>query len=112
MEALSVLENKISTLLGLIKRLKAENGGLKKECEQLKTESTQLTEERAKLHDENAALHEHIEHLTNKLEAIEKSVFAHDKDVETLNQEKAETKLLIDDLIKDIDSLVKSENQQ
>lgn len=112
MEALSILENKISSLLELIKGLKAENGSLKKECEQLKTEGVQLTEERARLHDENAELHEHIEQLTSKLEAMEKSVFAHDKDVETLSQEKAETKLLIDDLIKDIDSLVKSENQQ
>ncbi len=111
MEALNILENKILTLLELVKRLKAENSDLKKESEKLGLECARLTEEKAKFHEENAALREHVEQLMSELDAIEKSVFARDKNVETLNLERAETKLLIDDLIKDIDSLVESENR-
>lgn len=111
MEALNILENKIVTLLELVKVLKAENSTLKKECEQLGLASTRLMEDEAKIREENAALREHVEQLMNELDAVEKAVFARDKNVETLNQEKAETKLLIDDLIKDIDSLVESENR-
>jgi predicted nucleic acid-binding Zn-ribbon protein len=111
MEAFNILENKIITLLELVKKLKAENGDLKKESEQLGLASARLMEESAKLRDENTALHEHVEQLMSELDALEKSVFARDKNVETLNLEKAETKLLIDDLIKDIDSLVESENR-
>ena len=111
MEALNILENKIVTLLELVRSLKAENSTLKKECEQLGLASARLTEEKAKFREENIALREHVEQLMSELDAVEKSVFARDKNVETLNQEKAETKLLIDDLIKDIDSLVESENR-
>jgi len=112
MEALGVLENKISVLLDLVKKLKAENTGLKKECDRLKTESAQLLEEKTQLNADNAVLKEDVKRLANKLETVEKSVLASDKSVDVLNQEKKETKLFIDDLIKDIDSLVKSENQQ
>jgi hypothetical protein len=111
MEALNILENKIITLLELVKTLKAENSDLKKESEQRGLASARLTEEKAKLREENTALREHVEHLMSELDAVEKSVFARDKNVETLNQERAETKLLIDDLIKDIDSLVESEKR-
>lgn len=111
MEALNVLESKIGALLEMIKILKAENSTLKKECEQLGLTSARLTEEKAKIQAENAALCEHVEQLMSELDAVEKSVSARDKNVELLNQEKAETRLLIDDLIKDIDSLVESENR-
>lgn len=111
MEALNILENKVVSLLELIKTLKAENSNLKKECEQFELTCARLMEEEAKFREENATLREHAEHLMSELDAVEKTVFARDKNVETLNQEKAETKLLIDDLIKDIDSLVESENR-
>lgn len=111
MEALNILENKIVTLLELVKRLKTENSDLKKESEKLGLESARLTEEKARLCADNAALNEQIQQLMSELDAIEKSVFARDKSVETLNLERAETKMLIDDLIKDIDSLVESENR-
>ncbi len=112
MKALSVLEEKISFLLNLAKELKAENGALKEEREQLKAESARLIDEKTKIENEKAALHKNVEQLTEELEAIKTSMLANDKSVDVLNQEKAETKLLINDLINDIDSLVESENQQ
>ena len=112
MEALGILENKISALLGLIKKLKMQNSSLKEECEQLRAESAQLAKEKAKLSADNAALGKEVDQLTKELEELEESVLANDKSLDVLNQEKSETKLFIDDLIKDIDSLVKSENQQ
>jgi len=112
METLGVLESKISALLNLIKKMKAENIGLKKECGRLKTESAQLTKEKTQLGADNAVLKEDVKRLTKKLETIEESTLANDKSLNLLSQEKEEAKLFIDDLIKDIDSLVKSENQQ
>ncbi|MCK5632622.1 hypothetical protein KAH94_02655 [bacterium] len=112
MEALNVLENKILTLLSFIKKLKVENDSLKKECEQLKIECTELTSNQVKINEENTSLHKNVEQLTKKLETIEESMLLNNKGMDLLNQEKVETKLLIDDLIKDIDSLVESENQQ
>jgi len=112
MEALSLLESKISSLLELVKKLKTENYSLKKECGQLTAEISQLTEEKAKLSDDNAALSKNIEILTTKTKEVKESMLENDKSLDVLNQEKAETKLFIDDLIKDIDSLVESENQQ
>jgi len=112
MEALGILEGKISVLLELIKKLKAENAGLKNEISRLKTECKQLLQEKTQLSADNAVLKEDVKRLANKLETVEKSVLANDKSLDSLNQEKKEAKLFIDDLIKDIDSLVKSENQQ
>lgn len=112
MEVLGILENKISVLLGLVKKLKAENDGLKKECVRLKSEGAQLAKDKAKFSADNASLSDEIRKLKKKLEEIEESVLANDKNVEVLNQEKVETKVFIDDLIKDIDSLVESENRQ
>jgi len=112
METLTVLESKISVLLGLVKKLKAENTGLKKECGRLKTESAQLAQEKTQLGADNAVLKEDVKRLTKKLETTQESVQANDKSLDLLSQEKEETKVFIDDLIKDIDSLVKSENQQ
>lgn len=112
MEALGILEKKISVLLDIVKKLKIQNSGLKSECEQLKAEGAQLTREKAKLSADNAALSEEVDQLVTELESLEKTVHVNDKSLDALNQEKSETKLFIDDLIKDIDSLVKSENQQ
>jgi len=104
MEALGILEKKFSILLGLIKTLKAENDDLKKECEQ-------FVKQMAKLNEEKTALDKEVEQLNEKLGTMEQSMLVNNKSVDVLSQEKEEAKLLIDDLIKDIDSLVKSENK-
>jgi len=97
MEALSLLEKKIVSLLDLINKLKVEN--------------TELKSENDKLTKDNIKLLQSVKDLTEKLEAIEKSVFDSSKDLDELSQEKELTKIVVDDLIKNIDSFVKEENQ-
>ena len=84
MKALTKLEEKIAALVNAIQRLKADN---------------------AVLVEENAR-------LTEKLELVESSIMTSTERIELLDQEKARTKMVVDDLIKNIDSLVKSEDQR
>jgi regulator of replication initiation timing len=84
MEALNVLEKKIASLVDVIKELKTEN---------------------ARLIEENTQ-------LAIKLESIEGSILSDTKRIEELDREKALTKMAVDDLIRNIDSLVKGEKQQ
>lgn len=74
MEVLSVLENKISELLELIKELRAKNAVLIKENQQ----------------------------LLEQIDSLETIIL---KDKEELDQEKELTKLVVDGIIKNIDSL-------
>jgi len=86
MEALGLLEKKIKNLVELIEKLKQENA-------LLKTENTRLAEEKVQLS-----------------QTVKDAVVEHNKDLDKLSQEKALTKMVVDDLIKNIDSLVE-ENQ-
>lgn len=81
METLSILEKKVVSLIDTIKQLKAEND---------------------RLVEENAQLAERVIML-------EGAVHADAKRTEELDQEKALTKMVVDDLIKSIDSLIESE---
>ncbi len=83
METLSVLEKKVISLIDIIKELKAEN---------------------ARLVEENTQ-------LAAQLSSMEKSVTVDAQRVEELDQEKALTKLVVDDLIKSIDTLIEGEKQ-
>lgn len=83
METLSILEQKVVSLIDIIKQLKAENARLVQENAQLQT----------KMLDLQGAVHEDA------------------KRVEELDQEKALTKMLVDDLIKNIDALVEGGKQ-
>lgn len=84
MQALQVLEKKIVALVELIKELKTEN---------------------AKIAEENAQ-------LSAKLESLKSSALNESKRVQKLDMEKTLADSLVDDLIKNIDSLVGQENQQ
>ena len=83
METLQILEKKMELLIGFIHELKASN--------------IQLIEK-------------NIE-LTGKLEALESSLFVENECIEKLSQEKKLTKIVVDDLIKSIDSMLR-ENEQ
>ena len=83
MKALAVLEKKVASLLELIKELKTEN---------------------AKLAEENAQ-------VLAKLKTLKGSALIDSKRAQELDKEKTLAKSLVDDLIKNIDSLVE-ENQQ
>jgi hypothetical protein len=83
METLHVLGEKITSLIGLTQKLQAENA--------------QLVEENGQ--------------LIAKLKVLEGSMLLDGDRMEELNQEKALTKMVVDDLIKSIDSLVPNEKQ-
>jgi hypothetical protein len=83
METLSVLEKKVISLIDIIKDLKAENARLVEEKDQ----------------------------LAAKLLMVEGSLTDDAKRVEELDQEKALTKMVVDDLIKSIDTVIESEKQ-
>ena len=83
METLSLLEKKVISLIDTIRQLKAENARLVEENAQL---ATALTMTQGVVHNDA-------------------------KRVEELDQEKALTRLVVDDLIKSIDSLIEGEKQ-
>lgn len=82
MEILKKLEEKIANLVDLVKDIKTEN---------------------AKLAEENAQ-------LTAKLELLEHNIDSDVKRIDKLKEEKESTKLIVNDLIKNIELLV--ENQR
>ena len=83
METLSVLEKKVVSLIEIIKQLKAEN---------------------ARLVEENSQ-------LADKITMMQTVASDEAKRAEEFDQEKALTKMVVDDLIKNIDSLIEGENQ-
>jgi regulator of replication initiation timing len=82
MDSLKVLEDKLSSLVGLVKDLKSEN---------------------AKLAEENAQ-------LSSKLAMLEKSLQGDAEYIQGLKEEKELTKMSVDDLIKSIDLLVENQS--
>jgi len=98
MDALGILEKKIKTLLEFIDKLKDENSVLKDETKKLAEEKNRLSLE--------------LEGLNSNLETVEGAVAQSSKNLEELSQEKALTKMVVEDLIKSIDSLVEQEDMQ
>ena len=105
MEALSVLEDKIRSLVTLVKELKTQNEALQVDRQNLEEENEELKADNAKFAEDNAQ-------LTAQLKGIEESILKENKQVEALSQERSITKAVVDDLIKSIDILVEHENQQ
>lgn len=102
MDALQQLEQKINSLVGLVKNLREKNIQLKTELEVLSKEQASLKNENAKLAEENAR-------LVDKIESMEKEVLKDNGQIDELNQEKVLTKIAVDDLLerlKVIDSIV------
>jgi hypothetical protein len=83
MEALHVLEKKIVALVEI--------------AQELKLEKAKLIEEKAQ--------------LQAQLELLEDSLLTDNESIEKLNQEKAITKTVVDDLIRSIDLLVEEKQQ-
>lgn len=102
MDALQLLEQKISSLVTMVKELRTENGQLRKSIEAISKDYADLRAENAKLAEDNAQ-------MTAKLEGLEKEALKGSDQIDELNQERALTKMAVDDLLerlKVIDSLV------
>lgn len=123
MEFLGILEKKFASLLEYVGRLKSENDTLAKNIEQKSAECTELRElvqsmkdelivlqaERVKLVEENSKQADEVAALKKGIEIFESSVLETKTSLDDFHQEKALTKMLVDDLISSIDSLVEQE---
>lgn len=116
MEQLSVLEKKLAALIESKKSDLGKIQELSFEVEQLKEENSKLREqldareksadlELQQAREENGALRSHIEKL-------EDSLLVRHQNIEAMNQERELAKMAVEDLIKDIDSIVGNEQQQ
>lgn len=104
MEAVLILEEKIKALIANVKSIKKERDDLQSKCDLLQDENAQLKAENDKLTEGNAQ-------LTIHLNTVEKSILKETGHVQELTEERSITRLVLDDLIKSIDSIVENENQ-
>lgn len=98
METLRILEEKISSLVTAMQGLKKVNDTLKANLGKAQAEGKALKAENALLLQENTQ-------LTAQVNAMEGSVLKG-------NERMEETKVVVDDLIRSIDALVRNEHQQ
>ena len=104
MEVLIVLEEKIKTLIAAIKSLKEQNDLLQSKYDTLKAGHEILKAENDRLTEGNAQ-------LAFQLKTIENTILKETGHVQELTEERSMTRLVLDDLIKSIDSIVENENQ-
>ena len=108
MKTLGVLEEKIVSLVALVKGLKELNSGLHAGNEALKLENQELKKE-------NAKLIEDVGFLTNQLVDSQGVATKESKELQKLSKEKEATKTAVEDLlnlIQGIDALVEGESQR
>lgn len=108
MKTLGVLEEKIVSLVALVKGLKELNSGLHAGNEALKLENQELIKV-------NAKLAEDIDQLAMQLADAKGLVSQETKELQKLSKEKEATKTAVEDLlnlIQGIDALVEGENQR
>lgn len=103
MEVLCTLEEKVKKLVAYTKNLKELLDCMQPENNSLKIENEQLKAEIAKLVDANAQ-------IATQLNSIENSMLLEAGYVNELKEERSVTRLVLDDLIKSIDSIVENEN--
>ena len=104
MEVLLILEERVKTLVAMVKNITEQHKTLQSKYDSLKTEIVELKAENAKLAEGNAQ-------LTFQLNTIESSMLKETGHVQELTEERSITRLVLDDLIKSIDLIVENENQ-
>lgn len=105
MNALQLLEEKISSLVAHITELKDENKRLQEQIGSLSNDHQAESAKYEKLAEENAQ-------LRSQMQNLEKKALEGDDQINELNQEKALTKVAVDDLLerlKSIDSLIEKQ---
>ena len=100
---LSLLEEKVVRLVDLVQELKQAKVTLQKENLILQEEIQFMQKEVQELQEENQM-------LKHQLMRAENSLVSETKDLEELSQEKMMTKMIVDDLIRSIDSLVEQKD--
>lgn len=104
MELFSVLESHVGLLLERLKELSLYNSKLTSANQVLKLENEELSQKVFQLE-------ERVVGLGNELESFKNSLLQESSQIEELHQEKALAKLLIEDLIKNIETSVVTEQQ-
>ncbi len=105
MDALHLLEKKISSLIAIVQNLKEKN-------EQLADQDTASTKEKEGLKAQYAKLSQENSRLLEKIKGLEKNSLEGNDQIDELSEEKALTKIAVDDLLerlKSIDSLVEKQ---
>lgn len=104
MELFSALESRVNALLNRVKELSLCNGELAASNLALKVQNEDLTQKNYQLEDRVAS-------LCDELEAFKSSLLQESSQIEELRQEKDLARLLIEDLIKNIETTVVGETQ-
>lgn len=104
MELLTVLEKRVSALLSKMNDLIAANSKLESGNKELQSQNSQLQQEIARLTA-------HIATLEHEAEALKSVVLKESSHLEEISQERAQAKLLLEDLIKNIESCTPIEKQ-
>jgi FtsZ-binding cell division protein ZapB len=111
MDALRILEEKLTALVALVQDLKGKNSALEEKVvatqqhsDELKKHNKQLEKEKNKLAEENFQ-------LVADLGKLQASVSSGSEAIDLLKEEKALTKIAVDDLIKSISDLVATEQR-
>lgn len=105
MNAFELLEKKISSLVAIVNELKEKN-------KQLSTQLSAGNKDHEKLKASHDKLAQENNQLTDKIKKLEKEALEGNDQIDELNQEKALTKIAVDDLLeqlKSIDSLVEKQ---
>lgn len=111
MDTLRILEEKLTTLVSLIQDLKGKNNLLEKQVVTLQQQSDELKKHNKQLEKEKNKLAEENFQLVANLSGLEASVSSGSETISLLKEEKALTKIAVDDLIKSISDLVATEQQ-
>lgn len=115
MEQLGVLEKKLAALIESKKNDLARIQELSFEIEQLKEDNVRLHEQlEARTKTSESELQKVLEEntaLRGQVEKLEDSLLVRHQNIEAMNQERELAKMAVEDLIKDIDSIVGSEQQ-
>jgi chromosome segregation ATPase len=104
MEVVLVFEEKIKALIAIVKSSQQNFNALQSKYDSLESNYAQLKAENDKLAEGNAQ-------LALQLNSIEQSMLKETGHVHELTEERSITRLVLDDLIKSIDSIVENENQ-
>lgn len=103
---LSLLEEKVIRLVEMVKVLKEENNSLTVQLQEQEDEAKAKVAYAQELEAKNEKLEKQYRELEAQLKKAETSLVDETRDLEELSQEKVMTKMVVDDLISSIDSLV------
>ncbi len=111
MDALRILEEKLTALVSIVQDLKGKNNLLEKQVVTMQQHSDELKKHNKQLEKEKNKLAEENFQLVADLGNLKASVSSGSETIDLLKEEKALTKIAVDDLIKSISDLVATEQQ-